>query len=87
MLMSNYQGQEDVFKSVCKGVISQFCRSLGLFVFLIKWSVYWYLTLSFSRSLFGAAQLGRRMAELPVDPMLSKMILASEQWVSSLIAS
>lgn len=24
-------------------------------------------------------QLGRRMAELPVDPMLSKMILASEQ--------
>lgn len=28
-------------------------------------------------------QLGRRMAELPVDPMLSKMILASEQWVSS----
>lgn len=33
--MSNYQGQEDVFKSVCKGVISQFCRSLGLFVFFL----------------------------------------------------
>lgn len=26
-------------------------------------------------------KLGRRMAELPVDPMLSKMILASEKWV------
>ena len=25
-------------------------------------------------------QMGRRMAELPVDPMLSKMILASEQY-------
>eukprot|EP00061_Rhincodon_typus_P014114 g40936.t1 len=25
-------------------------------------------------------KLGRRMAELPVDPMLSKMILASESW-------
>ena len=24
-------------------------------------------------------QLGRRMAELPVEPMLAKMILASEQ--------
>lgn len=30
-------------------------------------------------SLFVGVQLGRRMAELPVDPMLSKMILASEQ--------
>ncbi len=29
--------------------------------------------------LFVGGQLGRRMAELPVDPMLSKMILASEQ--------
>lgn len=26
-------------------------------------------------------KLGRRMAELPVDPMLSKMILASEKYV------
>ena len=30
-------------------------------------------------------KLGRRMAELPVDPMLSKMILASEKYVLSLM--
>ena len=29
-------------------------------------------------------QLGRRMAELPVEPMLAKMILASEQCVAPL---
>lgn len=34
------------------------------------------MSLSFSAC---CLQLGRRMAELPVDPMLSKMILASEQ--------
>ena len=30
-------------------------------------------------------KLGRRMAELPVDPMMSKMILASEKYVLSLM--
>ena len=29
-------------------------------------------------------QLGRRMAEFPVDPMMSKMLIASEKFVQSL---